>query len=106
MRRPISWSALSSARVGLWGLGVEGQANLQRLRSMGIEPVLVDEKVASDQAHGLEVLRMDDGGLPALLGCDVVIKSPGISRYRPDIDALEAAGVPVCGGLGDRKSVV
>jgi len=112
MRRPISWSALTSASVGLWGLGVEGLASLQRLQSMGIEPVLVDDKVASDALHGLPVLRMDDGGLTALLSCDVVIKSPGISRYRPEVDVLERAGVPVCGGLGlwledtDRQRVV
>ena len=40
------------------------------------------------------------GGLDALLRCDVVVKSPGISRYRPEVAHLEAAGVAVCGGLG------
>ena len=28
------------------------------------------------------------------------MKGPGISRYRPEVGQLEAAGVPVCGGLG------
>ena len=32
--------------------------------------------------------------------CDVVVKSPGISRYRPEVAQLEEAGVAVCGGLG------
>ena len=49
---------------------------------------------------GLEVLATDRGGLEALLACDVVIKSPGISRYRPEVAQLERAGVPVRGGLG------
>jgi len=40
------------------------------------------------------------GGLAALLTCDVVIKSPGISRYRPEVEELERAGIPVRGGLG------
>jgi UDP-N-acetylmuramoylalanine--D-glutamate ligase len=48
----------------------------------------------------------------ALLACDVVIKSPGVSRYRPEVEALVAAGVAVVGGLGlwleevDRSRVV
>ena len=32
--------------------------------------------------------------------CEVVVKSPGISRYRPEVAQLDAAGVRVCGGLG------
>ena len=40
------------------------------------------------------------GGLDVLLGCDAVVKSPGISRYRDEVAALDDAGVLVCGGLG------
>ena len=43
MRPPISWSQLTSAAVGLWGIGVEGTASLHRLRAMGVVPVLVDD---------------------------------------------------------------
>ena len=43
MRQPISWSALADASVGVWGLGVEGQASLRRLRAMGRDAVLVDD---------------------------------------------------------------
>ena len=50
MRPLISWSALTSASVGLWGLGVEGRASLRRLESMGLVPVLVDDKPAADRA--------------------------------------------------------
>lgn len=98
MHRPISWSALADAAVGVWGLGVEGHASLRRLRAMGVEPVLVDDAPAT--ASGLEVVTTDDGGLDALTSCDVVIKSPGISRYRPEVRRLEEAAVAVCGGLG------
>jgi UDP-N-acetylmuramoylalanine--D-glutamate ligase len=100
MHQPISWSALADASVGVWGLGVEGTASTRRLRSMGRAPVLVDDAPASPALDGLEVLATDSGGLTALLRCDVVVKSPGISRYRPEVAQLEAAGVPVCGGLG------
>jgi UDP-N-acetylmuramoylalanine--D-glutamate ligase len=100
MRRPISWSALADASVGVWGLGVEGQASVRRLRSMGRAPVLVDDAPASPAIDGLEVVATDDGGLAALTGCDVVVKGPGISRYRPEVAHLEESGVVVCGGLG------
>jgi UDP-N-acetylmuramoylalanine--D-glutamate ligase len=100
MRRPISWSALADASVGVWGLGVEGQASVRRLRALGVLPVLVEDAPAAPSLEGLEVSALDAGGLDGLLRCDVVIKSPGISRYRPEVSRLEAAGVPVCGGLG------
>jgi UDP-N-acetylmuramoylalanine--D-glutamate ligase len=100
MRQPISWSALADASVGVWGLGVEGQASIRRLAAMGVVPTLVDDAPAAPEVDGLPVWATAGGGLTALLGCDVVIKSPGISRYRSEVATLEAAGVPVCGGLG------
>ncbi len=100
MRPPISWSALADASVGVWGLGVEGRASVRRLRSMGIEPVLVDDAPRAPGAEGTAVLATASGGLDALLRCEVVLKGPGISRYRDEVAVLEAAGVAVCGGLG------
>jgi UDP-N-acetylmuramoylalanine--D-glutamate ligase len=106
MRPLISWSALPSASVGIWGLGVEGTASLRRLQAMGIEPVLIDDHPTPAPAggvgvsDGLEVLATGAGGLDALLACDVVIKSPGISRYRPEVGRLEEAGIAVRSGLG------
>ena len=100
MRPKISWSDLRGARVGVWGLGVEGAANLARLRTMGVEPVLVDDRPPPGDVGGLPVFATSDSGLAALTHCDVVVKSPGISRYRPDVAQLEERGVPVAGGLG------
>ena len=110
MSRPkIGWSELRGARVGVWGLGREGTANLRKLRSLGVEPVLVDD---SPPVTGERVLATADGGLEALLGCEVVVKTPGISRYRPEAERLRDAGVVLAGGLGlwlqdaDRDRVV
>ena len=46
------------------------------------------------------MLATGDGGLAALERCDVVVKTPGLSRYRPEVARLSAAGIPVVGGLG------
>jgi UDP-N-acetylmuramoylalanine--D-glutamate ligase len=100
MRPKICWSDLRGARVGVWGLGVEGTANLARLRTLGVEPVLVDDRPPPEDVGGLQVFATQDSGLAALSHCDVVVKSPGISRYRADLAQLEERGIPVAGGLG------
>jgi len=111
MRHPISWSDLRHERVVVWGLGTEGSANLARLRALGVEPVVVDdhpERVTTGEA----VLATNGEGLAAMLAATVVVKTPGISRYRPEVARLEAAGVAVVGGLGlwleeaDRSRVI
>src|SRR5579871_885710 len=94
-RPELSWSDLAGTRVGVWGLGREGHANLRKLRALRAEAVLVD-----DRPDALDVLATDEGGLAALQRCDVVVKTPGLSRYRPEVAQLSAAGIPVVGGLG------
>jgi len=100
MRRLISWSQLRGARVGVWGLGVEGAANLGKLAELGVNPVLVDDRPAGRGPDGRPVLATREGGLDALAGCEVVVKTPGISRYRPEVAELEGRGIAVVGGLG------
>jgi UDP-N-acetylmuramoylalanine--D-glutamate ligase len=96
---PLSWSELDGAAVGLWGLGVEGRASLRRLLAMGTIPVLVDDRPTEAAVEGLAVVGTQAGGLEALARCDVVVKAPGISRYRAEVGRLADAGVPVTGGL-------
>ena len=94
-RPKLSWSDLPGTRVGVWGLGREGHANLRKLRALGVEPVLVDDHPADP-----DVLATSDGGLAALESCEVVVKTPGLSRYRPEVARLSGLGIPVVGGLG------
>jgi UDP-N-acetylmuramoyl-L-alanine---L-glutamate ligase len=109
-RPRLGWSDLSGARVGIWGLGREGGASLRKLRALGVEPVLVDDSPKPGDEQG--VLATADGGLDALAACEIVIKTPGISRYRPEADHLRSAGAILVGGLGlwmqeaDRNRVV
>jgi UDP-N-acetylmuramoyl-L-alanine---L-glutamate ligase len=98
-RPKLSWSDLVGARVGVWGLGREGHANLRKLQALGVEPVLVDDHPPS-AASGQQVLATGDGGLAALERCDAVVKTPGLSRYRPEVAQLAELGIPVVGGLG------
>jgi UDP-N-acetylmuramoylalanine--D-glutamate ligase len=99
-RPKLAWSDLRGARVGVWGLGREGLASIRKLARLDLEPMLVDDHPQVVAIGGLPVLTTGYGGLAALEKCDVVIKSPGISRYRPEVARLEERGVPVAGGLG------
>jgi UDP-N-acetylmuramoylalanine--D-glutamate ligase len=100
MRPKISWSDLRGGHVGVWGLGIEGLANLRKLTTLGAEAVLVDDQPQPDGADGHTVLVTADGGFDALASCDAIVKAPGISRSRVDLQQLEARGIPVAGGLG------
>jgi UDP-N-acetylmuramoylalanine--D-glutamate ligase len=95
-RSKLSWSELRGARAGVWGLGREGMANVRKLASLGAETVLVDDNPGSKP----DVLATGNGGIEALEHCDVVVKTPGISRYRPEVTRLEKRDIPIVGGLG------
>jgi len=99
-RSSLSWSDLRGSRVGVWGLGREGMANLRKLQALGAAFVLVDDRPPAADVGGVPVIATAAGGAEALERCDVVVKTPGISRYRPEVTRLEQLGVPVTGGLG------
>lgn len=116
MYQPISWTDLSAldehpdgspathvaySQIGVWGLGVEGRANVARLEELGVRPVVVDDHPTSAHTEsGLPVLATHLGGFEALSGCAVVIKAPGISMQRAEILELLDRGVRVVTGLG------
>ena len=111
-RPAISWSDLRGRTVGVWGLGVEGRATIRRLEALRVEPVLVDDRPPEGGVDGRPVLATGGLGLDALMRCDVVVKTPGISRYRTEVATIEGGGTPVVGALGlwlaeaDRSRVV
>jgi UDP-N-acetylmuramoyl-L-alanine---L-glutamate ligase len=95
---------LAGRRVALWGTGREGVAAALALRDLpGVSLVGVDDKpgrsVAEwEQAVGPVPLVAGDGAAAALAGADVVLRTPGISRYHPLVASLEAAGVVMSSG--------
>ncbi len=108
MFRPTGFADLAGRRVGIFGYGVEGHAAARRLEGLARTLVVVDDA----PGIGPDVLMTSAGGLDALLGCDIVLKSPGIPRRRADVLDLEHRGVTVTSALNlwlhdvDRARVV
>lgn len=95
MFRPRGFTDLVGRRVGVWGLGVEGRSTVAALSALGVTPIIVDDNPSDDP----RVAAVTDASLAQLAQCDVVVKSPGVSRYRPEVQALVQAGVYVTSAL-------
>ena len=86
-------------RVAVWGLGAEGLALADLAVRRGVEPVMVDDR--PDEAAGR--LSAALGGHRAVVApgdvdwstVAVVVRAPGVSRYRPELAAAGTAGAVV-----------
>jgi len=98
---------LNGRRTVVWGLGKEGRAAARAARKAGASDVVA---VVDDPPASAVVVAWSDAGLsgiPILSGptaqtacnaAEVVVLSPGISRYRPEVIELERRGVHVTNG--------
>ena len=99
----MRFSELDGARVGVWGAGREiasFAAQLsRRLPAASIAVVAFDEPPAADAVAALGVpgAKVVSGGevLAALSGCEVLVRSPGVTIHRPEIESLIERGIVV-----------
>jgi UDP-N-acetylmuramoylalanine--D-glutamate ligase len=83
--------------VGLWGFGREGKATLAVLTAMadppaGIAIVTDTPPTEAERAAGATLPWLSgEEGIARLCTSDVVVRSPGISRYRDDALRVAAA---------------
>ncbi len=88
---------LCRRRVAVWGIGHEGLAMVRLLGQRGVRPILIDDQpTAADTRLGNDHL----GGVvhPYQVDwrdIDVVVRAPGVSRYRPELSRAVASGVSV-----------
>ncbi|MEA2374923.1 MAG: UDP-N-acetylmuramoyl-L-alanine---L-glutamate ligase [Thermoleophilaceae bacterium] len=100
----MRFSELAGRRVGVWGAGREGLAAQRALSAQ--EPdrqvlVYTDKPVPTEDRarfQGRVAFASGDEGFDSLTACEVVIRSPGVSRYRPDVEGLAGDGVTVTTG--------
>jgi UDP-N-acetylmuramoylalanine--D-glutamate ligase len=98
---------LAGCRVAIWGLGREGRAALaalrRRLPQSRITVFCADAEVAALRGGGAgedarTIAITTPPGAAALSAFDVVVKSPGISAYRPEIIEAEHNGTRFTSG--------
>src|ERR1700683_3120543 len=99
---------LRNRRVGVWGTGREGKAIVRLALERGAEVVVVQDPPfpgaeSKDAGVRPEVGVIDGAEAPAVHDpgaledqkIDVMVVSPGVSRYRPELERLRSLGVEV-----------
>ena len=77
------WQDLEHKCVAIWGMGREGLAVKQALQK---------------HVPSAEVLEITEDNLNDIFTADVLIKSPGVSLYRPEITKAKEQGIVVTSG--------
>jgi UDP-N-acetylmuramoylalanine--D-glutamate ligase len=99
----VRFSELDGAAVGVWGAGREissfADQLARRLPSARILVAAFDSSPPEDvrgtlQAPDVQIVTGTEI-VPALSTCDVVVRSPGVSIYRPELRAVREGGTPV-----------
>jgi UDP-N-acetylmuramoylalanine--D-glutamate ligase len=93
----VTLDELCSLRVAVWGLGQEGQAMVRLLAGRGVQALLIDDRpqTAGTGADPTGAAVVHAPGSVRWDSVDVVVRSPGVGRYRPELEAAGAAGVAV-----------
>jgi len=77
------WTDLANKKIGIWGMGREGIAARNALIK---------------HAPGASITEITEDNTELIDECDILIKSPGVSLYRPEIQATLQKGIPVTSG--------
>jgi UDP-N-acetylmuramoyl-L-alanine---L-glutamate ligase len=92
---------LASRRVAVWGLGREGQAAIGFLRRHhpALPLVLLDDagdaRIAEEHRDNTRCAFGPEQIVRTLQDVDVIVKSPGVSLYRGEIQAARRRGVQI-----------
>jgi UDP-N-acetylmuramoylalanine--D-glutamate ligase len=94
---------LADLRVAIWGFGREGRAAIHALRKRFPQLALTlfcgEDEVAAAQAFDAALaVSGHEPDATALAAFDVVVKSPGVSAYKPALLAACDAGLKVTSG--------
>ncbi len=99
----MRFSELEGAKIGVWGVGREigsfADQLARRLPSARIVAAAFDTPPQADvratlRAPGASILTAAEA-VVGLAGCEVVVRSPGVSTHRPELRALRKAGMRV-----------
>lgn len=77
------WQSLKCKKIAVWGMGKEGMAVC---------------KVLQEKVPSATLVEISEDNVTDLFGCDVLIKSPGVSLYRAEIQQAKQKGIVVTSG--------
>ena len=77
------WTNLDGKKIGIWGMGREGQAAKIALKKHCPHAMLVE---------------IEEDNVAEINDCDVLVKSPGVSLYRPEIQKALQKGIVITSG--------
>ncbi len=96
----MRFSDLDGKRVGVWGLGRETRSLAhqltERLPRARLTVVVREDlaQTASEQWWDGAAIVGPEDAVAALGGCDVLVRSPGVSIHKPELQGLAASGIP------------
>jgi len=99
----VRFSELEGARIGVWGAGREisslARRLASRLPSARIAVAVFDAPPSAGELSALgsysPTVVAPSEAPAALAGCEVLVRSPGVSVHRPEMRAIRASGIPV-----------
>lgn len=77
------WTNLDNKKIAVWGMGQEGQSVWHALET---------------HCHGIELFEITEDNTADIFKCDVLIKSPGVSLYRAEIQEAMQKGIVLTSG--------
>lgn len=77
------WQNLENKTIAIWGQGKEGTAA---------------EKYVREHCRQINIIEVGEDNVDDIYHCDILIKSPGVSLYRPEIDKAVKRGIIVTSG--------
>lgn len=103
MSPPLRIADLADQRVAIWGFGREGKAAIAAIRArlpgLALTLFCSDAEVVAAKAFDATLtVHGHEPDATALASFDVVVKSPGISAYKPALLAAREAGIRVTSG--------
>lgn len=96
MSSPLGTTVLRSTQVAVWGTGAEGRSVAALALRLGAEVMFVrDGDLASPELVGDRSVPVVGPDLLSSADVEVVVVSPGVSRYRPELAAARRRGAIV-----------
>jgi UDP-N-acetylmuramoylalanine--D-glutamate ligase len=89
----MKFQDLQEKKIVIWGAGRDGLSALRRLQQIFPDQKAPEDLIAPFEKKGGVTFASGNRFIETLSIADVVIKSPGISLYREDINKAEKKGV-------------